>query len=123
LEAEKVVERVAVIDRGAIQALGTPGELKRLVEDSMRLELRLRSGVAQAPAENILLTIPGSTCVQPGRWQVVAPRSNVMGLLQTLTERVGLDAVDDFRLVTPTLEDVYLKLTARHWKRDGDADG
>jgi ABC-type multidrug transport system ATPase subunit len=118
LEAETVVEQVAIIDRGRIQALGTPGELKRQVEDHVRLEIRLRDG--RCEAEDALQTLPGSMRVRPGRWQILAPKAEASDLLQSVIQRVGLEALDDFRLITPTLEDVYIKITGRRWEGDDE---
>ncbi len=118
-EAESVVERVAVIDRGRLAVLATPGELKRRVADTVRLEVKLRDG-ARTSAETRLERFEGCRRLAPGRWEIVARQDRAVSLLPAVLEHVGLDALDDFRLITPTLEDVYVHFTGRHWE-DGDA--
>jgi len=112
LEAEWVVARLAIIDLGKLQGLGTPGELKRLVGDTVRLEVRLRDG-HEAEAEDFLAAIPDSIRLQPGFWQITSTREKSSSLLSTVIE---LDGLDDFRMIMPTLEDVYIKLTGKRWE-------
>jgi ABC-2 type transport system ATP-binding protein len=113
-EAEHVVERVAVIDQGHLVALATPGELKRQVADQVRLEVRLRPGYLD-DAEAQLQTLQGSRRVRPGWWEITAPQAQATALLPAVIETVGWEALDDFRLITPTLEDVYVHVTGKHW--------
>lgn len=116
-EAENVVERVALIDRGRLVALATPGELKRKVADQVRLEVRLRDGWHDR-ASSQLAMVAGSRQLPSGRWEITAPQARAGTLLPAVLNLVGLDALDDFRLVTPTLEDVYVHFTGRHWYDD-----
>ncbi len=111
-EAESVVERVALVDRGRLVALATPGELKRRVADRVRLDIRLRDACLER-AEQGLEGLPGSRRLRPGRWAIVAPQERAAELLPEVLTAVGLEALDDFRLITPTLEDVYVHFTGR----------
>lgn len=115
LEAENAVERVAIIDRGRLKALGTPGELKRQVADNVRLELRLRDGCGQ-DSEEFLAQLAGSVRIRPGRWQITVPKDRALSLLSVVLEELGLEVLDDFRLITPTLEDVYIGVTGKVWE-------
>lgn len=115
LEAESVVDRVVIIDRGRVQALGTPGELKRQVADNVRLEIRLRVGCNQ-DAESFLAQLPGSAQVGPYRWQITVSKDRASSLLSTVLEELSPETVDDFRLTTLTLEDVYIHVTGKAWE-------
>ncbi|MEM4406928.1 MAG: ABC transporter ATP-binding protein [Candidatus Methanomethylicaceae archaeon] len=115
LEAENVVDRVAIIDSGFVQALGTPGELKRQVADNVRLEIRLRDGY-NPDAENFLTQLVGSVRVRPGRWQITVSKERASFLLSTVLDKLSLEAVDDFRLITPSLEEVYIQITGKVWE-------
>lgn len=88
-EADALADRVAVLDRGAVIAEGTAAELKRRV-GTAHLELELAGGEVRR--------LPTDGTVADGR------------RLLAEVEAAGL-AVDHWRLVTPTLDDVFLALT------------
>lgn len=115
-EAEFAVDHVLVIDRGRIVASGTPGELKRAVSDHVRLEIRLREG-ARSEAEERLERLASARRIEAGHWEIVTTYGRSVELLPTLVGLLGPDAVDDFRLVTPSLEDVYVATTGQEWER------
>jgi ABC-type multidrug transport system ATPase subunit len=121
LEAERVVEQVAIIDHGKLQAVGTPGNLKRLVEDRVRLEVRLRAGY-KSEAEIFLASLRGSVQLRPNYWQITIPKGEASQLLSIVLEHLDSNILDDFRLITPTLEDVYIQLTGKRWEDDTHAD-
>jgi len=121
LEAEWVVGRVAIIDSSKIQGLGTPGELKRLVAENVRLEVRLRDG-QEPEAEDFLGAIPDSIKLRPGFWQITTTRDKSSALLSTVMEQLEGAGLDDFRLIMPTLEDVYINLTGKRWEGNDESD-
>jgi ABC-type multidrug transport system ATPase subunit len=110
-EAERYVERAAFIDRGRLVALGTPGELKRAVANLVRLEIRVKESFA-ASVEPRLQSLPGSRSPKPGFWELTATPEEADLLLGRVVALVGLEALDDFRLVTPSMDDVYVRLTS-----------
>ncbi|MDQ7794552.1 MAG: ABC transporter ATP-binding protein [bacterium] len=108
VEAEKVLERVGIINRGRITALGTVGELKARVDRRVRLELRLNAEEAEARLAEF-------TCaeVRPlgrGHWLLLVERNSARDAIDRVMGDLGLASLDDFRILTPTLEDVYLQL-------------
>lgn len=111
-EAESVIDTVALVDKGRLVASDTLGGLKRRTDDQVRLELRLRAGTDPA-IDQALAVMEGSAQTQPGRWTIVTPRKQADGLMRFLIDSIGGESIDDFRLVTPTLEDLYLQLTAK----------
>ena len=117
LEAEQVVERVAIVDRGRLVATGTPGQLKAEVDASVRVEVRLRPAT-DAACEQLLASLPGSVRLREGLYRVTAPRERADELFRTVVGQVGMAALDDFRLVTPSLEDVYLRYTGTSGSTD-----
>jgi len=110
LEAEQVVERVAIIRHGRRIALGTPGELKALVDRRVRLELLFR----QSPQEclGLLAQLGTVTEISTNRCVVLVERSGAKRAIDRIISEVTLEALDDFRILTPSLEDVYLQLGA-----------
>jgi len=111
LEAEAVLDRVAVLDRGRVIACDTPGGLKALVSDEVRLDLVWRT---DPPCdEPAVAALRARAEVTGRRWHVRLPAADAREALGRLTSGPALAALDDFTLATPTLEDVYLALGGR----------
>lgn len=108
LEAERVIQRVGIINHGRLMALGTPGELKGRVDQRVRLELMFK---AEANGHGALLQGLGeATELSRQHWTVLCHRDSTRGAIDQVLARIGLDRLDDFRILTPSLEDVYLQL-------------
>jgi ABC-2 type transport system ATP-binding protein len=108
LEAETVLDRVAVLDRGRVLACDTPGRLKAAVSDEVRLDLVWR---AEPPVGDATVAELATRAVVAGRrWSVRLPIDQARSALGRLTSGPAFAALDDFTLATPTLEDVYLSL-------------
>jgi len=117
-EAERLCDRVAVVDHGKVIALGTPAELIRQLGGEHLIELVLADGALLEP--NVLQDLPA--VVRTWREDeayclaVTAPHQTLPALLERFrTEGQGLT-----RLSTrhASLEDVFVTLTGRHL-RDG----
>lgn len=111
IEAETVLDRVAVLDRGRVIACDTPAGLRSLVGDTVRLELVWRE---QPP-----LHLPEIAALRPEavtagrRWTLRLAPDDVRAAVAAVTGGAAFAALDDFTLVTPSLEDVYLALGGR----------
>ncbi|MDR3036287.1 MAG: ABC transporter ATP-binding protein [Kitasatospora sp.] len=111
IEAETVLDRVAVIDAGRVIACDTPGGLKALVDGHVRLDLVWRT---DAP-----LTVPAvaqlaERAERTGRrWTLRTTPDEARELVAAVTTGPAFAALDDFTLATPTLEDAYLRLGGR----------
>ena len=111
-EAERLADRVVIVDRGRVVAAGTPHELTRGGADR---QLRFRAPVA-LDLSTLLLALPvdaGAREVGPGHYLVegdVTPQ-----LLATVTSWCAAHGVlaEDLRVEQRTLEDVFLELTGR----------
>jgi ABC-2 type transport system ATP-binding protein len=111
LEAETVLDRVAVLDRGRVIASDTPGRLKAMVSDEVRLDLVWRS---EPPYDDPTVQQLLARAVITGRrWSARLPQADAREALGRLTGGPALAALDDFTLATPSLEDVYLALGGR----------
>ena len=113
-EAERLCDRVAVIEHGKIIDIGSPGELVRrhcpartvvLATDNTLAEERLRT----VPSVDLVTREESRFTIQGGGDEFVTE------VIQCLSE--NRIRVTDFRTVLPTLEDVFLKLTG-HSIRD-----
>lgn len=108
LEAERVVGRVGIINEGRLLALGTPGELKARVDQRVRLELLFKAEESDYGA--FLCMLGDAHALSARHWMVLCRRQDVRQAIDQILSRIGLDHLDDFRILTPSLEDVYLQL-------------
>jgi ABC-2 type transport system ATP-binding protein len=129
-EADELCERIAIVDRGRVLAIGTPAELKRRVqsESIFRIELDRLAGGAAA-----LARIPGVLSA------VAAAGTGGEGAADRQTVAINLALVDDaalggvvgalgglgarilaLRKSEPTLEDVFVELVGRGFEDEGD---
>ncbi len=121
-EAERLCDRVAVIDRGRVIALGTPPELILTAGGEHVIDMRLADDAA-APAVTAddLKRLPTVAAVRPadGGFALSAaePHTALPALLVLLQQKGVTPAGLGTRLAT--LDDVFLALTGRHL-RDGD---
>jgi ABC-2 type transport system ATP-binding protein len=117
VEAESVLDRVAVLAAGRVVACDTPGRLKAQVSDDVRLHLIWRSDVP--PADPTVERLAALARVDGRRWTVRLPLVAARAALGELTSGPAFPALDDFTLATPSLEDVYLSLGGgpAEWER------
>ncbi len=112
IEAETVLDRVAVVDEGRIIACDTPGGLKAMVDGSVRLDLVWRE---EAPTGlPAVAALAARATVNGRRWTVRTDPDEARELVAEVTGGPAFAALDDFSLSTPSLEDVYLLLGGRH---------
>ncbi len=108
LEAESVLDRVAVLEAGRVIACDTPGQLKASVSGDVRLDLAWRS---EPPADDPTVALLAGLATTNGRrWTVRMAPAAARDALGRLTTGAAFAALDDFSLATPSLEDVYLTL-------------
>jgi ABC-2 type transport system ATP-binding protein len=109
IEAERSVDRLAILDHGTVIADGTPGELKSAVADELRLELVVEPGasVEEVPAFVRNRTGGGSRVVA----SVAATHAGDAVRWADALRREG--RIEAFGLAPATLEDVYVELVGR----------
>jgi ABC-2 type transport system ATP-binding protein len=112
-EADRLADRIAVIDRGLVIAEGTPSELKAKVGGD-RLEIHLCDGRRGEEAIPVLAPIASERpFVEDGSVSVpVAQRRGTIADAVRRLDEAGI-AIDDIAVRTPTLDDVFLNLTGR----------
>ncbi|MGW4566415.1 ABC transporter ATP-binding protein [Streptomyces sp. NPDC004561] len=108
IEAETVLDRVAVLDQGRVIACDTPAGLKEQVAGEVRVELVWRE---RAPLEVPEVAVLRERAVESGRrWTLQLAPEEARAAVATVTGGAAFAALDDFTLATPSLEDVYLAL-------------
>jgi ABC-2 type transport system ATP-binding protein len=124
-EADRLADRIAVIDHGRVTAEGTSAELKAGVGGD-HLEVTATPGADRRRAMTVLAQHacgPVRWSGRNGRFEVpVAPRP---GLVTDVVR--GLDAegiaVDDIVLRRPSLDDVFFALTSRQTRPQTERPG
>jgi ABC-2 type transport system ATP-binding protein len=106
IEAERSVDRLAILDHGRVLTEGTPAELKAVIADELRLELVLdpESGTIETPqftgphtivGNRIVATVPAGLAGEAATWARDLRRNG---------------RIEEFSLSPATLEDVYVAL-------------
>jgi ABC-2 type transport system ATP-binding protein len=111
-EAERLCNRVAVIDQGKIIAMDTPADLINTHFEESAIEFDLNDSTVDLQT---LAVLQGVTDARQDGNAVTIYSTSVPGTLTELTElgqAHGL-ALDDLHVRRATLEDVFLKLTGR----------
>ena len=117
-EAEHVLDRVVMLDRGVVVASGTPSGLKSKLAHRTRLEVVVAEGSTVEPAA-IVAGIEGETFVTGRRVTAWVPAEDAIRTLEKVIASAGQEAFEDVRLITPTLEDVYLEVRGRSIREQG----
>lgn len=116
MEAEKSVDRLAIIDGGRLIAEGTPSSLKAADRGNLRLQVML---------------VPGTETPELPRWvqQHVRVGHNLVTTIGEedaahgigwAEELIGMRLAEEYALGATTLEDVYIRLTGEVSGADGE---
>src|SRR3954470_752865 len=112
-EAEKLCDRVAIVDEGRIVAMGTPDEIRSKTLGAARIDVRCERALpeggppaladadpAQISADRLTISVstrkPARTLVELVRW----------------IDQLGVELAD-VQLRRPSLEDVFIELTGK----------
>ncbi len=110
-EAERLCDRVAIIDHGRVIALGTPRELKQGSAGTTRIEVRL----ARPLSNGSMVKLDGVADCREFDGALVLhstrPPQTIVALVKQLeAENNELQSLEMF---SPSLEDVFIELTGR----------
>jgi ABC-2 type transport system ATP-binding protein len=117
-EAERLCDRVAIVDHGRVIALGTPRELIASLGAEHVIEFAVDGG--SPPADDVLAGLEGVLGVRHEDGNTLLQAAEVHRAIPALLEalRSRGTALTALRTHTATLEDVFVALTGRHL-RDG----
>jgi ABC-2 type transport system ATP-binding protein len=112
-EADRLADRIAVIDQGLVIAEGTPHELKNQVGGE-RLDIHLCDSARGDEAVAALASIASDRpFLDDGSVRVpVAERRGTIADAVRRLDDAGI-AIDDISVSSPTMDDVFLSLTGR----------
>jgi len=113
-EAERLCDRVAVIDSGQIVAIDTPAALAERVETEQRIQFR-----PSAPLDDALLKdLPEVTSVlRRGEVVVITGNNNAINAVMSVLARNQIVA-QQLRVEQANLEDAFLALTREHHEQE-----
>jgi ABC-2 type transport system ATP-binding protein len=119
-EADRLAERIAVIDQGLVIAEGTPDELKAQVGGD-RLDIRLERGARDQDAIAALLPISEEPpfCENGSLRVPLRERHGAIAEAVRRLDEAGV-GIDDIAVRRPTLDDVFLKLTGHAAEQEGE---
>jgi ABC-2 type transport system ATP-binding protein len=109
-EAEHALDKVAILDRGRVVAAGTPAGLKSNLAHRTRIELVV-SESATLSARVIAAELGGDSRVRGRHISAWVPADLAVRALEKVMASASPESFEDVRLITPTLEDVYLELS------------
>jgi ABC-2 type transport system ATP-binding protein len=119
-EADRLANRVGIIDNGNIVAEGTPGSLKNEIGNP-HLELSLADGAAEA-AEKVCAKFGRPLPARDGKVFVELERgaAQIAEVVRALDDAGIL--VESLDLVEPSLDDVFVEKTGYHLEADGEGE-
>ncbi|MBN2073936.1 MAG: ABC transporter ATP-binding protein [Dehalococcoidales bacterium] len=106
LEAERVVDRLAIVDQRKVKGTGTPAELKTDENGSMRLELTLE------PDRNIPTLPDFLVQIAASKHRIISriEQENISSALGLATSLKNNRLIEEFSLSPTTLEDAYISI-------------
>lgn len=109
LEAERSVDRLAIIDHGKVLGSGTPGSMKNGEGNDLRLELLIEPGAALPPYPNFL-----THTVNGGRRLIGrVSAADVTHAAHWANQLKAGQIIEEYSIGPATLEDAYIRKIGR----------
>ena len=110
-EAERLCDRVAIVDHGKVIALGSPRELKQRSGNNTRIEVKLARPVANGTLQQLEGVVDAREMDGSYVLHTQRPPQTIVSLVKHL-EGEGNELVS-LEIATPSLEDVFIEMTGR----------
>jgi ABC-2 type transport system ATP-binding protein len=110
-EAERLCDRVAIVDHGKVIVQGTPRELKQASANTSRVEVRL----AKSASNGTLKSLDGVVDARELGGAYVLHCQRTAPAIVALVKHLEADGNElvSLEIATPSLEDVFIELTGR----------
>ncbi len=120
-EAERLCDRIAIIDHGRIVASGSPAVLVAASRAPSRVDVRTERPLSEALAR----AIPGVTGFGVAGNACWVETRDAGGVVTALVRGLGAEgnALLEIRVRRPSLEDVFVEVTGRRWSEEGEGTG
>ena len=109
LEAERVVNRLAIIDQGRVIGKGTPATLKESEGESLRLELIIEPDTEPPKPPDFLI----QSLISNRRMITKVGKDNIIPAIEWARNLKEEGIVEEFSLGPTTLEDAYVRMVGR----------
>jgi ABC-2 type transport system ATP-binding protein len=114
-EADRLCQRVGIIDRGHVIALNTPEELKSNTEGMRALEIRIQDGIDQQRWLPIIREAEGinNVFLTEGKIRILSkdlPQA-ILTVVNIVSRHGG--KIENISVAQPTLEDAFINLTGK----------
>jgi ABC-2 type transport system ATP-binding protein len=119
-EAERLADRVAIIDHGQLLVLDTPQALKRQVGEGDVVEIGLSGPLdAAEQAQTALGSLVSQTWLDTARSLLTVRALNAVGTLPAILQALQAQGLQpgEVRVRENTLEDVFIQLTGRRLRQ------
>ena len=110
-EAERLCDRVAIVDNGRVIAQGTPRELKQKSAGRTRIEVRL----AKPVSDGSLASLEAVADCREFEGNYILHSTHAPQTIVSLVKRLEAEnnELQSLEMFTPSLEDVFIELTGR----------
>jgi len=119
-EADRLSDRVAIMDHGVLLALDTPTALKRSIGEEDVLEIELESSPRDpSDLETAIAALAGKAEIDPSGGSLYIRGDRVIKRLPEIVETLARAGVDfgEMRMRQTTLEDVFIHHTGRRLRQ------
>jgi ABC-2 type transport system ATP-binding protein len=110
-EAERLCQRVGIIDEGTIIKEGTLGELRAEIEDVQIIHFR--GLFAHGPLEELVASIGGEVIRQTDEELVISLPSTSGQVTRLLENAAALEDINEVSVRPPSLESLFIRLTGK----------
>jgi ABC-2 type transport system ATP-binding protein len=112
-EIESVVQKVLVFDSGKVIAEGDVRSLKKKFSGDLRIEIGMKSDAGLELAEKLLLSFTEKSFIQDQKLMVYLSQKRLGSALDALVNNNIWNDTDQFEVVNPSLEDLYISLIGK----------